>query len=71
MGVNLTLHVRAGRQGPATAADQASGPHSHSSTLECLNDRVCETAKWLQAAFDGGYKFAKLRDDVVYWYLIQ
>jgi tetratricopeptide (TPR) repeat protein len=31
MGVALTLHVRAARKGPATGADQAPGPHSHSS----------------------------------------
>ena len=32
MGVALTLDVRAARQGPAvTGADQAPGPHSHSS----------------------------------------
>jgi tetratricopeptide (TPR) repeat protein len=68
MGVALTLHVRAGRQGPATAgrqgpatgADQAPGPHSHSSASACLNDRVREAAKWLQAALDGGEGFAKL-----------
>jgi hypothetical protein len=45
MGVALTLHVRAGRQGPATAADQAPGPRSHSSASACLNDRVREAAK--------------------------
>ena len=28
MGVALTLHVRAARQGPATGADEAPGPHS-------------------------------------------
>ena len=26
----------------------------------CLNDRVREAAKWLQTAFDGGHRFAKL-----------
>ena len=31
MGVALTLQVRAGRQSPATGADQAPGPHSLSS----------------------------------------
>jgi tetratricopeptide (TPR) repeat protein len=60
MGVALTLHVRAARQGTATGADQAPGPHSHSSASACLNDSVREAAKWLQAAFDGGSKFAKL-----------
>jgi tetratricopeptide (TPR) repeat protein len=60
MGVALTLHVRAARQGTATGADQAPGPHSHSSASACLNDRVREAAKWLQAAFDGGRPFAKL-----------
>ena len=58
MGVALTLHVRAGRQGPAT--DQAPGSLSHSSASACLNDRVREAAKWLQAAIDGGRPFAKL-----------
>jgi len=53
MGVALTLLVQAGRQGPATDADQAPGPHSHSSESACLNDRVREAAKWLQAAFYG------------------
>ena len=63
MGVALTLHVRADRQGP-TGANQAPGPHSHSSASVCLKDRVREAAKWLQAAFDGGHvlhmSFAKL-----------
>ena len=54
MGVALTLHVLAARQGPATDADEAPGPHGHSSASACLNDRVREAAKWLQAAFDGG-----------------
>jgi hypothetical protein len=59
MGVALTRHVRAARQGPVAGADQAPGPHSHSSA--CLDDRVREAAKWLQAAFDGGGRpFAKL-----------
>ena len=60
MGVAFTLHVRAGRQGPATAADQAPGPRSHSSASACLDDRVREAVKWLQAALDGGRPFAKL-----------
>jgi hypothetical protein len=60
MGVALTLHVRAGRQGTATGADQAPGPHSHSSASACLNDRVRGAAKWLQTAFDGGRSIAKL-----------
>ena len=61
MGVALTLHVRAARQGTATGADQASpGPHGQSSASACLNDRVREAAKWLQAAFDDGHAFAKL-----------
>jgi hypothetical protein len=60
MGVALTLHVRAARQGTATGADQAPGPHSHSSASACLKDRVREAAKWLQAAFDGGCASAKL-----------
>ena len=60
MGVALTLHVRAARQGTATGADQAPGPHSHSSASPCLKDRVREAAKWLQAAFDGGCASAKL-----------
>jgi hypothetical protein len=52
-------------QGPARVADQAPGPHSHSSALMCLNDRVREAAKWLQTAFDGtlvdgGRPFAQL-----------
>jgi tetratricopeptide (TPR) repeat protein len=60
MGVALTLHVRAARQGTATGADQAPGPHGHSSASAFLNDRVREAAKWLQAAFDGGCASAKL-----------
>jgi hypothetical protein len=60
MGVALTLCVRAARQGTATGADQAPGPHSLSSASACPNDRVREAAKWLQAAFDGGDPFAKL-----------
>ncbi len=61
MGVALTLHIREARQGPAvTVADQAPGPHSHSSASACLDDRVREAAKWLQAALDGGLPFAKL-----------
>jgi tetratricopeptide (TPR) repeat protein len=39
MGLALTLHVRAARQGPATGVDQAPGPHSHSSASACLDDR--------------------------------
>jgi tetratricopeptide (TPR) repeat protein len=40
MGVALTRHVRAARQGPVAGADQAPGPHSHSSArrawmIEC------------------------------------
>ena len=60
MGVALTLHVRAARESPATDTDEAPGPHSHSSA--CLDDRVREATKWLQAAFDGGHgcPFAKL-----------
>jgi tetratricopeptide (TPR) repeat protein len=58
MGVALTLHVRAARQGPVADADQAPGPHSRSSA--CLDDRVREAAKWLQTAFDGGRAVAKL-----------
>jgi tetratricopeptide (TPR) repeat protein len=60
MGVALTLHIRAARQGPAAGADQALGPPSHSSASACLDDRVREAAKWLQAAFDGGHELAKL-----------
>jgi hypothetical protein len=60
MGVALTLRVRAARQGPVAGADQAPGPHSHSSASACLDDRVREAAKWLQFAFDGGRPFAKL-----------
>ena len=59
MGVALTLHVRAARQGLSAGADQAPGPHSHSSASACLNDRVREAAKWLQAALDGRRPFAK------------
>jgi tetratricopeptide (TPR) repeat protein len=59
MGVALTLHVWAARQGPA-ATSQAPGPHRHSSASACLDDRVREAAKWLQAAFDGGRPCAKL-----------
>jgi tetratricopeptide (TPR) repeat protein len=60
MGVALTLLVRAARRGPATGADRTPGPHSHSSALACLDDRVREAAKWLQAALDGGHAFAQL-----------
>jgi len=62
MGAALTLGVRAARQGPFAGADQAPGPHSHSSASAFLDDRVPEAAaKWLQAAFDGGGRpFAKL-----------
>ena len=60
MGVALTLHVRAARQGSPTGADQAPGPHSHSSASACLDDRVREAAQWLQAALDSGHPFAKL-----------
>jgi tetratricopeptide (TPR) repeat protein len=60
MGIALTLHVRAARQGPVAGADQAPGPHSHSSASACLDDRVREAAKWLQAALDGGRPFANL-----------
>jgi len=60
MGVALTLRVRAAGQGPVAGADQAPGPHSRSSASACLDDRVREAAKWLQAAFDGGRPFANL-----------
>jgi len=63
MGIALTLDVRAARAarlGSATDDDQGPGPHSHSLASACLNDRVSEAAKWLQAAFDGGHNFAKL-----------
>ena len=59
MGVALILDVQAGR-GPSAGADKALGPPSHSSASACLDDRVREAAKWLQAAFDGGRPFAKL-----------
>jgi hypothetical protein len=59
MGVALIFDVRAGR-GPSTGADKAPGPPSHSSASACLDDRVREAAKRLQAAFDGGRPFAKL-----------
>jgi len=60
IGVALTLNVRAGRQGIASGADQAPGPHSHSLASACLDDRVRQAAKWLQAALDGRHPFAKL-----------
>jgi len=61
MSVALTLGVRAARQGPVAGADQAPGPHSHSSSASaCLDDRVREAAKWLQAALDAGHPFANL-----------
>ena len=61
MGVALALRVRAAGQGHVAGADQAPGPHSRSSASACLDDRVREAAKWLQAAFDGGGRpFAKL-----------
>ena len=34
--------------------------HHHRVREACLDDRVREAAKWLQAAFDGGRPFAKL-----------
>ena len=47
MGVALTLHVWAGRQGPAaSAAHQAPGPHSHSSA-SAYSCRVPSHAVWL------------------------
>ena len=64
LGVALTLHGRAGRQGTATCSveapglSEAPGPHSQSSASACLNVRVRE-AKWLQAAFDGDSMRAK------------
>ena len=60
MGVALALHARAARQGPATGADQAPGPQSHSSASAFVDDLVREAAKWLQAALDGGQPFASL-----------
>jgi tetratricopeptide (TPR) repeat protein len=60
MGVALRLHVRAARQGPAVAIPQGPGPRSHPSASACLNDKVREAAKWLQAALDGGREFAQL-----------
>jgi hypothetical protein len=51
---------KADHQGPAADAGQAPGPLSDSSASVCLNDRVREAAKWLQTAFDGGHKYAKL-----------
>jgi tetratricopeptide (TPR) repeat protein len=60
MGVALRLHVRAVRKGPAAATSQALGPRSHPSASACLNDKVREAAKWLQAALDGGREFAQL-----------
>jgi hypothetical protein len=43
----------------SSSSDEAPGPPSHSSASACLNDRVREAAKWLQAASDG-HEFAKL-----------
>jgi len=60
MSVALIFDVRAGR-GPSTGADKAPGPPSHSSASACLDDRVREAAKWLQAVFDGGRPFANLQ----------
>ena len=60
LGVALTLDVRAARQGPSTRADESPGAPSHSSASSCLDDRVREAAKWLQAAFNGGVCHAKL-----------
>ena len=58
MGIALTLHARAARQGPATGADQAPGPHSHSSAF--ASSLAFSAAKWLHDALDGGHKFSKL-----------
>jgi hypothetical protein len=43
-----------------SGAYQDSGPHSLVSASACLNDRVLEATKWLQAAYDGGALFAQL-----------
>ena len=59
MGIALTLHVRAVRQGPSTGADKAPGPPSHSSASACLDDKVREATKWLQAALDAGHGVAR------------
>jgi len=60
MGISITLQIQEARQSTATRADQAPGPHSHSSASACLNGRVREAAKWLQVAFDYGLPYAKL-----------
>jgi hypothetical protein len=60
LNMGVALRVRAARRGPAAGADQAPGPHSRSSASTCLDDRVREAAKWLQAAFDGCRPFANL-----------
>jgi hypothetical protein len=56
----VIVHIYTTRQGPSTGADEAPGPPSHSSASACLDDRVREASKWLQAALDGGRQFAKL-----------
>jgi hypothetical protein len=58
-GEGRALGVRAARQGPVAGADQAPGPIV-TRRPACLDDRVRQAAKWLQAAFDGGGQFAKL-----------
>ena len=60
MGVALTLDVRAGRQGPAASADQAPGPHSHSSASACLNDRVRAATMFSRLPSMVGHACAKL-----------
>ena len=64
LGLALCNQVRADRRGPAGSpadvASQAPGPHSHWSASASVNDRAREAAKWLQAAFDGGHKSARL-----------
>jgi tetratricopeptide (TPR) repeat protein len=52
-------------EAPSTPARvmPSGGPHRSTATIfrsACLEDRVREAAKWLQAAFDGGHAFAKL-----------
>jgi hypothetical protein len=60
MGVALRLEVRVDGQGPAARASQAPGPHTHWSASSCLNDKVREATKWLQATLGGGEEFARL-----------
>jgi tetratricopeptide (TPR) repeat protein len=58
--MHLNEYVKTVAYFDAQHALATSLKHSRSSASACLNDRVREAAKWLQAAFDGGRASAKL-----------